>query len=152
MSPWAVAIGLAAAIGVSAACDDTLIPERCGPLPAGGCPRAAGDACLDRSCSSVHSCSAGRWIFDHACPPRDAAAALPDASTEGGARPADAAIDAEPGAFGGPGCADLQAPDCSLGMARGCPTGCCGCEDVFACRSGGWARVGGCDGGSLSLP
>jgi hypothetical protein len=59
----------------------------------------------------------------------------------------DVSIDVE-GAFGGPGCVDLQAPDCPLGLAISCPNGCCGCEDLFVCRNGGWNLWGQCvDGG-----
>ena len=36
------------------------------------------------------------------------------------------------GAFGGPGCADLEPPDCPLGLALSC-NACCGCEDLFVC-------------------
>lgn len=55
----------------------------------------------------------------------------------------DASIDVE-GAFGGPGCVDLQMPDCPLGVALTCPSGCCGCEDLFVCKNGGWDLWGSC--------
>jgi hypothetical protein len=54
-----------------------------------------------------------------------------------------------PGALGGPGCQDLQNPDCSLGSAAAC-TDCCGCEDLYVCQSGGWSLWGECDNGNIT--
>jgi hypothetical protein len=72
-----------------------------------------------------------------------------DASTDSGdgsdlPDAADASIDAPPGAYGGPGCGALQSPDCSLGFALACPSGCCDCEDLFVCENGGWNAWGSC--------
>jgi hypothetical protein len=64
----------------------------------------------------------------------------------------DASLDVPPGAYGGLGCVDLEAPDCSLGTALACGAAdCCGCVDLYVCAAGAWTLWGACvDGGVLA--
>lgn len=52
-----------------------------------------------------------------------------------------------PGAFGGPGCEDLEMPDCALGTALACGADCCGCGDLYTCQGGNWIPWGACVNG-----
>src|SRR5262249_46641787 len=119
----------------------------CTNVPPGGCPLSHGQACNDPACEAAYACEPGGvWRFDHACPTRDAGPdAAPDAPPDAQPPPPrDAAgFDVPPGANGGPGCADLEPPDCPLGVAIGC-NNCCGCEDLFVCSDGGWNAWGAC--------
>lgn len=121
--------------------------QPCTGIPAGGCPLARGIACDDPTCEAVYACRPGNvWELERTCPPRDAGApreAGPDAAADA-SMPFDASTDAPPGANGGPGCGPLQAPDCSLGFALACPSGCCGCEDLFVCENAGWTYWSTC--------
>lgn len=134
-----------------AACEDGTPSVPCVNVPPSGCPQYAGvDVCQDPSCDAVYACEAGRWKLDHRCPARTADggdATAPKRDAGGSFDASD--IDAPPGAFGGPGCVDLQLPDCSLGAALTCGSSdCCGCMDLFVCDSGGWQPWGQCaDGG-----
>jgi hypothetical protein len=99
-------------------------------------------------CEAAYACNPdGTWTLDHVCAARDAGA--PDAADASDARDAEArdvvAFDAPPGASGGPGCVPLESPECPLGTALACPQGCCDCEDLFVCESGGWTAWGTCD-------
>jgi hypothetical protein len=134
------------------ACQDALVAERCANIPAGGCPKSKANVCSDPACEAVYACTPDRtWSLEYACPPRDDGGAEASPIADGTAPPRDVRIDAPPGAYGGPGCEELQLPDCSLGAALECPPGnCCGCEDVFVCESGGWKWWGACERGSLS--
>ena len=143
-----------AVLAILASCSDAPTAERCSDIPAGGCPLSNGVACGDPTCTAVYACRPNKvWELDHACPPYEAGVpaeasgeafdAAADASPQG-SHPFDASIDAPPGASGGPGCATLQAPDCTLGFALACPTGCCGCEDLFVCQNGGWSYYATC--------
>jgi hypothetical protein len=141
---------------VAAACKDSPPPAQCNDIPGAGCPVDNGaDACTDKTCAAVYSCQDGSWVLDHTCPgyDPDAAAAGDDAPVEA-APTADASFDAPPGAFGGPGCEDLQPPDCSLGTALACAgtPDCCGCEDLYVCVSGGWDLWGSCQDGGIVGP
>jgi hypothetical protein len=140
-------IALAAALSLApfAACKETINESPCKDVPAGGCPLSHGVACDDPACEAAYACHPdGTWTLDHVCPARDASAdvtpidaALPP--------PFDAsAIDAPPGAGGGPGCEPLQPSDCSLAAALACPTGCCDCSDLFVCTNGSWDLWGTC--------
>lgn len=123
------------------ACEDGTPPQHCQNIPAGGCPLSGANACEDPSCSAVYACRAdGTWLLDHACGPHDAGAVVEAASPV----QRDASIDAPPGAAGGPGCVDLQPPDCPLATALACSRGCCDCEDLFVCQNGGWSAWGTC--------
>ena len=135
-------------------CSDAMTVNPCRDIPAGGCPLSNGVACEDPTCEAVYACLPSReWQLDHTCPAHEAGAPG-DGSSEGGdagsdgpaeaARPFDANIDAPPGASGGPGCEQLQTPDCPLGFALACPMGCCGCEDLFVCQGGGWNYYATC--------
>jgi hypothetical protein len=154
--PLRVAVcGLAvvATVALAWACTgDDPTPPTCTDVPAGGCPSSFGPACDDPSCAAVYECTAtGAWSLLATCPARDGG---PDGGIVDAAKdappPRDVEIDV-PGANGGPGCQDLQPPDCTLGFGLACPSGqCCGCEDFFVCVSGGWNQWGTCgDGGSL---
>ena len=151
----------AGAAAVLVACQGDFIGATpCGEIPAGGCP-SVGDACIDTTCSALYTCSSdGIWTRVQTCPARepDADAAAPDAASDGSVSQRDASqrdaswVNDVPGASGGPGCGALEPPDCSLGLAASCPENqCCGCEDLFVCRAGGWDVWGSCaDGGVLS--
>lgn len=120
---------------------DAAAGRPCTNIPEGGCPLAFGQSCNDPACSAVYACLPGnQWELRGACAPHEAGAM--DAGTEAALK--DSNIDAPPGAFGGPGCADLQMPDCPLGVAILCTSGCCGCEDLFVCQDGGWDLWGAC--------
>ena len=158
-----LAIALALAALASGACADDPTPQPCGDIPEGGCPVAHGVACEDPACRAVYFCLPNDvWQLDQVCPPReagvvdDAAVADADAGIDHDAAPppvSDAAIDAPPGAFGGPGCRELQSPDCSVGLALACGPGCCDCHDLFVCNQGGWDLWGACaDGGVVRTP
>lgn len=146
---FGVAIGLV--LGAAAACSDDLpIARPCTNIPPGGCPIARGVSCDDPSCEAVYACRAGDvWELEKTCPPREGGTRGDGGVDPGDARaPIDASFDAPPGAFGGPGCSELAVPDCALGLALACGAGCCGCEDLFVCREGGWDLWGSCgDGG-----
>ena len=130
-----------------------LLAARCGEIPAGGCPNRAIDACIDTSCAALYRCTSSGWEMDRACPTRDASVIVDAADAGREASVRDAAIDAPPGANGGPGCGDLQEPDCPLGRVLACAEGsCCGCEDLFVCQGGGWLSWGTCADGGISSP
>jgi len=142
------------------ACDGTLIAALdCPRIPEGGCPEsgATRNGCDDGACSALYECRAlnatgreGSWSFVRECPARPARldAGLGDAATDaadGAARDAAAVpADLPPGATGGPGCIDLELPDCALGVGYGCSSACCGCEELFVCVDGGWDSWGFC--------
>jgi hypothetical protein len=153
------AFALAAAgvvlLAAAAGCEDDTVPVPCSNVPAGGCPLSHGVACGDPSCLAVYACRANNvWELVERCPERaDAGRSPVEAGAAADAAPPppsfDASIDAPPGAFGGPGCSSLQAPDCAAGLALSCGSGCCGCEDLFVCESGAWELWGTCgDGGA----
>jgi hypothetical protein len=146
-----VATFLALAAGAASCRDDPAAVEPCTNIPAGGCPLSHGIACEDPACEAVYACRTGNaWVLDRTCPaheagaPREASVDAADAAPEEASRPFDASVDAPPGANGGPGCGPLQAPDCSLGLALACPSGCCGCEDLYVCENGGWTYWATC--------
>ncbi len=134
----------------SPACDEVSGDSACSEIPPGGCPLSRGVACEDPSCEAVYACRPGNvWEFDRTCPPRDAGALRDGATDVSPVAARDAAVDAPPGASGGPGCGLLQVPDCALGSAQVCPSGCCDCEDLFVCLNGGWAPWGTCSDGAI---
>ena len=137
---------LGAAVALVAACDDGEVPQPCSDIPAGGCPLSRGLACEDPACEAVYLCRPGNvWELHEQCPPRDAGSPPDVVIDAGDGGPSfDASIDAPPGAFGGPGCASLQVPDCALGIALACGAGCCGCEDLYVCEDHGWTLWGSC--------
>ena len=139
----ALAASLLLGLLAISACSDTLSDQPCTGIPAGGCPLAHGVACEDPLCERIYACRPGNvWELDHTCPAHDAG---PPSDSSVDALPLrDAAIDAPPGANGGPGCESLQTPDCALALALACGTGCCECEDLFVCQNGGWAQWGSC--------
>lgn len=134
----------AAALIAVPACEDVTADHACTGVPAGGCPLSRGVACEDPACESVYACRPGNvWELDHTCPPHEAGASVTEAGTDAAVIP-DAALDAPPGANGGPGCDPLQLPDCMLGFALVCPSGCCDCEELYVCENGGWSLWGSC--------
>lgn len=142
--PLGLVVALAAACSAFA---DLPNQQACHGIPEGGCPGSGRLDCKDPSCAAVYTCEPdGGWAFAVACPAHDASAH--DARQPVGR---DADIDVPPGAYGGPGCGDLQSPDCNLGVALVCPAGeCCGCQDLFVCGDGGWNLWGACeDGGAI---
>jgi hypothetical protein len=141
MLPAAIVLGMFA---LFVACDDEAVPPPCTNIPAGGCPSSHGAAaCDDPSCEAVYVCLPNQsWQLDHACPARDAA--TPPDAQPGTTPELDASIDAPPGAYGGPGCEDLEQPDCPLGVALACGAGCCDCQDLYVCEDGGWSFYGTC--------
>jgi len=147
-----------AALLVAVACDNPPTPVACTDIPDGGCPQDNGASVCsgDHSCNAVYDCVDGKWVLDTTCPPHPHDAST-DASEAGDANttPEDVHIDAPPGSFGGPGCADLEVPDCSVGTALLCAgaIGCCGCEDLWVCQGGGWVSWGTCgDAGVMPNP
>jgi hypothetical protein len=138
----------AVAGGAFMACrDDSPTAQPCRNIPAGGCPKSRGVACTDPACKAVYLCREDQtWELERTCPPRQE---LPDAEPpptvqDASIPPRDSGLVVPPGAYGGPGCTNLQPPDCSLGTALGCTRGCCGCEDLFVCENGGWTTWGVC--------
>ncbi len=134
------------------ACDDGVgVYERCPALGAEGCPGNSLTACDDPACAFVSSCDlrSGIWQRVGSCR-RDGGTgdgAASDADESEGA-PTDGAGWRDVGARtdGGPDevCPPLSLPDCSESQRAACGADCCGCEDVFACRAGGWDYVGPC--------
>jgi hypothetical protein len=141
-------------------CESVPRPVVCRSIPTGGCPKNA-EACSDPTCDAVYACEPdGTWSLDHRCPERGGS----DAAVDVASPPQDVAAsdphDASPyadvaGAGGGAGCVDLEPPDCPLATVVACPADqCCGCEDLFVCRNGGWDPWGTCDPatGTISSP
>jgi len=148
----------------AAACNsDPSAVIACRDVPDGGCPSDHGaTVCDDPTCNAVYACVNGSWVFDKTCPPHphdasvDALAdATSDATVDSTSSIPDVSIDVPPGAYGGPGCSDLQTPDCSLGAALACATvpGCCDCQNLYVCANGGWNAWGTCgDAGIVPGP
>lgn len=147
-------------VRAAAGCSDDLpLDQPCTNIPAGGCPLAYGKECDDPACEAAYACREGnRWELDHVCPAHDAGAradaeptddAALDAADTGASDDAATAPDAPEGAYGGPGCPPLQSPDCMVGFALACPSGCCDCEDLFVCRDGAWFEWGTCEDGHV---
>ena len=146
--PGAAVLVVALLVALVTSCRaDPAAVEKCTSIPAGGCPLSHGIACEDPTCDALYACRAGNvWELDRICPPHEAGAPR-EASTDAevdASRPFDASADAPPGANGGPGCGPLQSPDCSLGFALACPSGCCACEDLYVCENGGWSYWATC--------
>ena len=139
------ALALSAIVGVAASCsEDAPTPQPCTNVPEGGCPLSHGVACADPECAATYACREGNvWELVQTCPAHEAGG-VPDAFVPEAQAPFDASVDAPPGAFGGPGCPSLEPPDCMLGTALSCPSGCCDCEDLFVCDDGGWDLWGTC--------
>jgi hypothetical protein len=143
----------AVAVVLAWACSDVQQITQCHDIPAGGCPVQGGVECSDPTCAAAYSCNQdGGWTLAHTCPAHDGG--VQDTSIDVPA-PSDAGydIDAPPGAFGGPGCNALEPPDCPLGYALICNSGCCDCQDLYVCNDGGWDPWGTCsdDGGITKL-
>lgn len=135
------------ALVFSFSCDNGVSSEACTDIPEGGCPLSHGVACSDPACDAVYACRSNNvWELSERCSARDGSAGADAADVDApvSADVSDASIDAPPGAWGGPGCTALQAPDCSLGLALSCGTTCCGCEDLYVCEVGGWTLWGTC--------
>ncbi|MBX3258926.1 MAG: hypothetical protein KF782_04355 [Labilithrix sp.] len=147
----AVVAAVVATLALAAACADDPIPRPCSNIPAGGCPLSRGVACDDPECEAVYACLPGDvWELRQTCPPREGRARSDASAPPDAASPFDASFDAPPGAFGGPGCESLQAPDCMLGLALACGPDCCGCEELFVCEDRGWTLWGTCGDGGIT--
>lgn len=145
--------------GLSWGCEGELYEKPpCLSIPEGGCPARSGvDGCSDRSCAAVYLCTEEKtWLLQKTCPENEAGAPVPgeDAGDlDAGDALADVYVppDAPPGAGGGAGCRELQNPDCSLAFGMACaPQSCCGCEELFVCRGGGWESYGLCEDGVIT--
>ncbi|HEX7665447.1 MAG TPA: hypothetical protein VF407_13070 [Polyangiaceae bacterium] len=138
-------LALASVAFVAACQTDLSVQKPCRNIPDGGCP-AFDDACEDPSCTATYSCQPDdTWHLEQTCPAHDAGASNGDAGSDAATATGDAgALLDVPGATGGPGCGDLETPDCSLGVAAACGNGCCDCQDLFVCRDGGWDIWGSC--------
>ena len=140
-------------LAATSACSDPATPAVCHDLAAPGCPADQdADVCGDPQCGSVYTCDNGTWNLVATCPNYSPDAAAHPVEAGEAASAFDAPFDAPPGAFGGPGCVDLQEPDCSLGTALACGSApdCCGCVDLYVCDSGGWVPWGSCADGGIS--
>ncbi|MEO7111340.1 MAG: hypothetical protein ABI183_12950 [Polyangiaceae bacterium] len=139
-------------LALASACNTDIPQQPCRDIPDGGCP-AYDNACNDPTCFTLYDCSPDdTWVVDMVCPaktPVDADGIPIDSGSDGAGNVDASAYLAVPGALGGPGCQDLQNPDCSLGSAAAC-TDCCGCEDLYVCNSGGWNLWGVCTNGQIS--
>lgn len=130
------------------ACDAQQITV-CHNIPAGGCPVQGGVECNDPTCAAAYTCNQdGGWTLAHTCPAHDAS--VEDTSIDSSPNDAGYDIDAPPGAFGGPGCAPLETPDCPLGYALICNAGCCDCADLYVCDDGGWDPWGTCSDAGIT--
>jgi hypothetical protein len=140
-----------AVVGLFIACDSGGVPVTCYDIPDGGCPVQGGVECEDPTCAAAYNCEPdGGWSLAYACPAHDGG--VDDVGSEATVSDAGYDIDAPPGAFGGPGCEDLEPPDCPLGLVLVCNS-CCGCEDLYVCDDGGWDPWGECtDAGPVSSP
>ena len=157
MTRYVLAVLVAPVVGIvlaAPACSNPPIPATCQDLQAPACPTEEdADVCIDVECASVYACDNGTWSFVETCPNYSAEAGVhpveagPEAASE-----FDAPFDAPPGSFGGPGCVDLEMPDCSLGTALACSgqEDCCGCMDLYVCTDGGWVPWGECVDGGVS--
>jgi len=150
----AVAIGAALAVAIISACDSSPTAQKpCRDIPDGGCPDYD-NACDDPTCFATYLCEPDdTWQLDLVCPAKEAGAVVADAATDAVNDVVDHS-DADyidvPGALGGPGCEDLQVPDCALGVAAACSNGCCGCQDLYVCSNGGWNLYATCDNGAIT--
>jgi hypothetical protein len=148
---WRSLLSLVAVLVAVTSCDSVPTPAPCVDVPDGGCPEDNGaDVCEDPTCAAVYECVSGAWVFQQQCPPHphDASADVSEAGNDASAdAQPDVHIDAPAGAYGGPGCVDLEMPDCPVGIGLACAgmVGCCGCEDLFACVEGGWNDWGVCN-------
>ena len=137
---------LTVTLALALACDSTPPPITCYGIPPNGCPDQGSATCTDPTCAAVYECQAdGGWALAYSCPPPEGGAPDADAGSDAPViRDSGWDIDAPPGAFGGPGCIDLQQPDCPLGTVLICNAQCCGCESLFVCADGGWDFWGVC--------
>jgi hypothetical protein len=144
---WLLASVVLAFGSIVFACSEDPIPQPCRDIPEHGCP-VQFEACEDPTCQAIYACRENNvWERVKECPSYDPDAGhLPDAAPS---TIVDAAPDAPPGAYGGPGCRLLEDPDCALGLALACTSAeghssCCGCEDLFVCTNGAWELWGSC--------
>jgi len=146
-----------AVLSFPVACDSTPTPTPCYDVPDGGCPEDNGaNVCMDPTCAAVYACVDGKWSLRQTCPPHPHDGSAPPPEDAGGGEasaPFDASIDVPPGGNGGPGCPDLQVPDCTASEGLACvqSPGCCGCMDLWVCDNGGWTLWGECVNGGIVL-
>jgi hypothetical protein len=162
----AFVLGLLVAAGGAAlvfACSSAGFAPYCTGIPAGGClydesADGSTNCGADPTCAALYSANSScAWTLVQKCPgytPRPDGGAARDGSADASRTDAGFARDAHlrdvgfvlpPGAGGGPGCEDLESPDCPLEQAVVCGVGCCGCSDLYVCADGGWNDWGECD-------
>lgn len=137
---------------LAAACQRDLSPQQpCRDIPEGGCP-AYDNACMDPTCFTLYSCGPDdQWQVDQVCPAKEAGAPVDAGSSDASSNLGDSGYLNVPGALGGPGCQDLQTPDCALGVAAACTSNdCCDCQDLYVCDNGGWNLWGECANGQIT--
>ena len=168
---WGVIIAVvAAAVTGVVGCSNPTLHPYCTDIPALGCPGDSTSHCSDGTCEAIYSRSADCvWTFVARCPRYGASLdggahdALVDAEVvdaradasrarDGNAPTRDAAFAIPDGAAGGPGCPDLESPDCPLAEALQCGSSCCGCESLYVCQSGGWDLFAECGDGGAIVP
>ena len=148
-----IAISVATTVALATGCDQAdPVAKPCRDIPSNGCPLLDDDSeCADPCCAAAYACDDGESSFEHTCSGFwGCDAGTTTVADDAGGYCDVGAIDAPVGASGGPGCEELEAPDCPLSEALVCSaTPCLGCDDFFACVNGGWIRWAGClaDGG-----
>jgi len=154
---WKVATVVPVSLVLALACSDPTLNKYCTGIPAGGCPGLGTTNCEDHTCKAIYSDdpSTCEWTFVAACPdyvpPHDAGVdvATEDGGNDADIRARDAGFQLPDGASGGPGCPDLEAPDCPVATATLC-SDCCGCQELYVCTGGGWNPWGQCsDAGTI---
>ena len=141
---FAALAALAGAALPTGGCGDSPTVQRCGEIPAGGCPIGRGGTCDDAECAGLYDCVDGNWTQKVVC-----------SSGDGGSGGGDAGPDVKctpvtiphPGEMSG--CKpDLQNPDCPVAAAEAaCRESVCltGCLDFFLCTKDGWTLAASCD-------
>jgi hypothetical protein len=149
----ALAITSAAVVALAPGCVTTQDQSPCNNIPDGGCPGIDTTNCVDPTCFSIYTCQPNdTWTLAAVCPPHEAGTEAEPPPIDAAAGMRDVNVDVV-GAFGGPGCVDLEFPDCTLGEAKVCGPGCCCCDDLFVCEDGGWIPWGEClDGAVVQTP
>jgi hypothetical protein len=158
----ATLLATAAALTVAAACDDGGAIQTCegSVIPSNACEVLEDDSeCTDPCCAAAYQCVGNTWSLAHACPGYSASKCSDGATTsvtnlqEAGV--CDAAVALPPGANGGPGCIDLEPPDCPVGEVLTCGAASCvqsACEALWYCEDGEWWEWGTCDADGGLVP
>ncbi len=133
---WAVAWG----------CSSGNRIERCGLIPADGCPVGRGGTCKDETCPALYDCVDGSWTLVEVCEPiggGGAASSSVGGGGSGGVMCNGVTIDRTGESQG---CEPpLQSPDCPAAAAELCRPCDTGCVDFYLCKRDGWHGVAFCD-------